>query len=419
MFSALTILLCIGALLGSFKRYYPIFIFLVYAFGKTSDLVAFEVGNNTIEFVYLGSLIFFFRALKFTRNDYISKVLLGTYTVYGLYIILRFLIDDLSIMESYKYSRPLIVQINILTAFIYCSRYSATALLQSVYYASVVYMGYILFLVLSHTTLVFFHFATFGLATAYILMINLFYIEELVEPRFHFLSKVIGYIGIIGVFLGMSRGGMMSIILPFLMMFLFDKTKRTKSMWLFLVVGGLVMASSYLLSAVVPSSYVYQHQGARNLNELFQVTQNLSTISLRLMRWQYLINGFINHPFMGIGFYEAKSIFAHFRDAWQAHNYFLAILGGGGLMLFIPNIVITAYPIKEFLGKIDLIKQKINSEILLGFVLFLEIININFFNTYYYQMWSAVFIWCLMGMSFDLLTNDYSSKNDDLFKKRT
>ena len=117
---------------------------------------------------------------------------------------------------------------------------------------------------------------------------------------------------------------------------------------------------------------------------------------------------------MGLGFYETKSIFAHFRDAWQAHNYYLAILGGGGLLLFIPNVVLAAYPVKKFIGKIKLVKQKVNTEILLGFVLFLQVININLFNTYYYQMWSAVFIWCLMGVSLYLLTAEFSSNNPQI-----
>jgi len=133
-----------------------------------------------------------------------------------------------------------------------------------------------------------------------------------------------------------------------------------------------------------------------------------------LLRWQYLINGFINNPLMGLGFYETNSIFANFRDAWQAHNYYLAILGGGGLLLFIPNVLLAVYPIKEFIGKIKLIKQKINTETLLGFVLFLQVININLFNTYYYQMWSAVFIWCLMGMSLYLLSTEFSSNNPQI-----
>ncbi|GJM29963.1 MAG: hypothetical protein DHS20C17_25980 [Cyclobacteriaceae bacterium] len=409
--SVLTILFSAVTFFGSFRKYYPIFIFLVFAFGKTSDFVAFQVGNNSIEFVYIGSLIFFVRALQFAKNNYITKLLLTTYFVYLLYILLRFLTDDLTIIESYKYSRPLIIQINILTAFIYCSRYSITNLLQCAYYASVAYMGYIIFLVLSHNTLVFFHFATFGLAAGYIVSINLFYIDELVEPRFHLLSKFIGYAGMIGVFMGMSRGGMIAIITPFLFMFIFDKTKRTKSMSLFLVVGGVVLLSSYFLNALIPSSYIYEHQGARNLNELFQVTQNLATISTRLLRWEYLINGFIDNPLMGTGFYEANSIFALFRDAWQAHNYFLAILGGGGLLLFIPNIAVTAYPIREFLGKLTSLKSNLNKEVLLGFVIFLEVININFFNTYYYQMWSAVFIWALMGLSLRMLTSGLSSIN--------
>ena len=405
MYSAITILFCSVAFVGSFKKYYPLFIFMVFALGRTSDLVAFKVGNNSIEFVYLGSLIFFFRALKFLNDNYVSKLLLTTYLVYGLYIFLRFLIDDLSVMESYRYSRPLIIQINILTAFIYGSRYSVNPLLQSVYYASVAYMGYILYMVLTRNTLVFFHFATFGLAVAYIVTINLFFINQLVLPRYHLLSRFIGYTGIIGVFLGMSRGGMMAVMAPFLLMFMVDKSKRSRSLGLFLVVGVLVMASSFLLTSLLPSSYIYRHQGAANLNELFEVTQNVATISLRLARWQYLIDGFIDHPIMGIGFYEANSIFAHFRDAWQAHNYFLAILGGGGLLLFIPNLAVAAYPIKEFLSKISFIQHTLKSELILGFVLFLEVIIINFFNTYYYQMWSAVFIWCLLGMSLQLLMN--------------
>ena len=411
MFSGLTILLCLMALLGSFKRYYPIFIFLVFALGKTSDMIAFGVGNNTIEFVYLGSLVFFFRALKFIRFNYISKLLLATYLVYALYILLRFLMEDISIIESYKYSRPLIIQINILTAYIYCSKYTVTPLLQTAYYASVVYMGHIMYLIFYHGTMVFFHFATFGMAVAYIVTVNLFYIDELVQPRYHLLSKIIGYAGIIGVFLGMSRGGMMAIIVPFVLLFAFDKSQRTKGLGLFLVVGGLVMVSSYLLNALLPSSYIYQHQGASNLNELFQVTQNLATISLRLLRWQYLIDGFVQHPLMGIGFYEATSIFAHFRDAWQAHNYFLAILGGGGLLLFIPNVAVTAYPIKEFFSKIGQVSKKLDGAFLLGFVLFMEVIIINFFNTYYYQMWSAAFIWCLMGMSIHLLTTKFTASH--------
>lgn len=402
-FSALTILFSCMALLGSFKKYYPIFVFMVFALGRTSDLVAFKVGNNSIEFVYFGSLIFFIRALKFVNYNYISKLLLTTYLVYGLYIVLRFLTDEISIMESYRYSRPLIIQINILTAFIYCSRYSVTPLLQTAYYASLVYMLYIFYMVLTRATLVFFHFATFGMAVGYIVTINLFYINQLVLPRFQSLSRIIGYGGIICVFLGMSRGAMMAVVIPFLLMFGIDKTKRSKSLGLFLVVGALIMASSYLLTSLLPSSYVYQHQGASNLNELLEVTQNVSTISLRLARWQFLINGFINHPIMGIGFFEADSIFAHFRDAWQAHNYFLAILGGGGLLLFIPNLAVTAYPVKEFLRKANIFQHSVNSELILGFALFLEVMVINFFNTYYYQMWSAVFIWCLMGMSLHLL----------------
>lgn len=411
MYSALTILFSIIAFFGSFRRYYPIFIFFVFAWGSTSDLVAFGVGRNTIEFVYLGSLIFFFRSLEFIKNNFVSKLLLITYLVYGIYIILRFLIDDVSIIESYKYSRPLIVQINILTAFIYCTRYGITPLLQTAYFTSIVYMGYIVYMVVTRFTLVYFHFATFGLATAFIILINLFYIEDFVQPRFRLLSKIIGFAGIIAVFMGMSRGAMTAIILPFLMMFVFDKSKRTKGVVLFLVMGALVFVSSYLMSSLLPSSYIYQHQGARNLNELFEITQNISTISTRLLRWDYLIDGFINNPFIGLGFYETTNIFAHFRDAWQAHNYYLAILGGGGLLLFIPNMVLAAYPIKEFMGKIKLIQQKVNSEILLGFVLFLQVININLFNTYYYQMWSAVFIWCLMGMSLYLLTAEFSSNN--------
>ena len=411
MYSALTILFSIIAFFGSFRRYYPIFIFSVFAWGSTSDLVAFKVGSNTIEFVYLGSIIFFFRSLEFINKDYVSKLLVITYLVYGIYIILRFTVDDLSIIESYKYSRPLIVQINILTAFIYCSRYTITPLLQTAYYTSIVYMGYILYMVITRFTLVFFHFATFGLATAFIIMINLFYIEAFVPPRFRLLSKIIGFAGIVAVFLGMSRGAMTAIFLPFLMMFVFDKTKRTKGLVLFMMMGVLVFVSSYLMSSMLPSAYIYQHQGASNLNELFEITQNISTISTRLLRWEYLINGFINNPLMGLGFYETKSILTHLRDAWQAHNYYLAILGGGGLLLFIPNMILAVYPIKEFIGKIKLIKRNVNSEILLGFVLFLQVININLFNTYYYQMWSAVFIWCLMGMSLYMLTAEFSSNN--------
>ena len=82
--------------------------------------------------------------------------------------------------------------------------------------------------------------------------------------------------------------------------------------------------------------------------------------------------------------------------------------------MFIPNLVLTIYPVKEFLGKIKLFSQKISAELLLGFVIFLEVININFFNTYYYQMWSAVFIWCLMGMSLWLLTEDFSSTQNEI-----
>ena len=153
IFSALTILLSTVAFFGSFKRYYPIFIFFVFAWGSTSDIVAFGVGSNTIEFVYLGSLIFFLRSLEFVKNNYLSKLLLGTYIIYGIYLILRFLIDDISIIESYKYSRPLIVQINILTAFIYCTRYTVTPLLKTAYFASIVYMGYILYMVVTRCLL--------------------------------------------------------------------------------------------------------------------------------------------------------------------------------------------------------------------------------------------------------------------------
>ena len=414
MYSALTILFSIIAFFGSFRRYYPIFIFFVFAWGSTSDLVAYKVGSNTIEFVYLGSLIFFFRSLEFVKNNFVSKLLLITYVIYGIYIMLRFLIDDVSIIESYKYSRPLIIQINILTAFIYCTRYTVTPLLQTAYYTSIVYMGYILYMVITRFTLVFFHFATFGLATAFVIMINLFYIEAFIPPRFRLLSKIIGFAGIIAVFLGMSRGAMTAIILPFLMMFVLDKSKRSKGLVLFLVMGALVFVSSYLMSSLLPSSYIYQHQGASNLNELFEITQNISTISTRLLRWDYLIDGFTNNPLMGLGFYETTHIFAHFRDAWQAHNYYLAILGGGGLLLFIPNIILAVYPVKEFMGKIKLIKSKANPEVLLGFVLFLQVININLFNTYYYQMWSAVFIWCLMGISLYLLTANFYSINPQL-----
>ena len=211
-------------------------------------------------------------------------------------------------------------------------------------------------------------------------MINLFYFEDIVQPRFRLLSKIIGYAGIIAVFMGMSRGAMTAVILPFLAMFAFDKSKRTKGLIFFLVIGGLVFISSYLLANILPSSYVYQHQGARNLNELFEITQNISTISTRLLRWEYLITGFINNPLMGLGFYETKNIFASFRDAWQAHNYYLAILGGGGLLLFIPNIVLAAYPIKKFLGKVKLLKQNTDADILLGIVLFLQVMNINLFQ---------------------------------------
>ncbi len=362
------------------------------------------MGSNTLEFVYIGSLIFFVRALEFLEYNYVTKLLLTTYLIYGLYVVLRLFYDDLSILESYNYSRPLVLQINIITAFIYCTRYSVTPLLRCAYYSSIVYMGYILFVIYTYYTLAFFHFATFGLAAAYITTINLFYLEKLVKPRFHTLARILGYGGIVGVLLGMSRGGMLAVIIPFAMLFIFDKSKRTKGIGLTLVLGLLILASSYLLNTILPSNYIYQHQGATNLSELFQISQSLDTISTRLLRWNYLINGFLNNPFMGIGFYEETAIFALFRDAWMAHNYFLAILGGGGLLLFIPNVVLTAYPIKKFVDNLKVVKDKINAENLVGFIICLQVININFFNTYYYQMWSAVFIWCLMGMGLYLLT---------------
>jgi hypothetical protein len=407
MFTALTLLFSVVAAFGSFRRYYPIFIFLVFAWGNRSNEIAFGVGSNTIEFVYLGSLIFFARSLEFVKNRYITKLLITTFIIYGIYIILRFFIDDISIIESYKYSRPLIVQVNILTTIIFCTRYGVKPLLLITFLASISFMGYTLYMVITRYTMAFFHNASFGLAAAVVVAINLFYAEEIVPPRFRLLSKSIGFAGIVAVFLGMSRGAMTAVILPFIMMFMFDKTKRSKGLVFFLVIGALVFVSSFLMSNIVPTTYVYQHQGARNLSELLEISQNISTISTRLLRWEYLINGFVSNPLMGVGFYESKSIFASFRDAWQAHNYFLAILGGGGLLLFVPNVILAIYPVKQFLSKIPFINQNENPEILLGFVLFLQVLNINLFNTYYYQMWSAVYIWCLLGIAFYLLTADY------------
>ena len=414
MYSALTILLSTTAFLGSFRKYYPIFIFIVFAWGRTSDIIAFKVGSNTIEFVYLGSLIFFFRSLEFIKKKYISKLLIATFITYGIYILLRFLIEDISIIESYKYSRPLIVQVNILTTIIYCSRYGVKPLLQIAFLASISYMAYTLYMVITRYTMAFFHNASFGLAAAVVVLIPLFYKEDLVPPRFRLLTRVIGFAGIVAVFLGMSRGAMTAVIIPFIIMFVFDKSKRTKGLSFFLVIGGLLFVSSFLLSSIVPSTYVYQHQGASNLSELLEITQNISTISTRLLRWEYLIEGFLNNPLMGVGFYETEGIFASFRDAWQAHNYYLAILGGGGLLLFIPNIMLAVYPVRKFFGKIRMMNRNDNPEILLGFVLFLQVININLFNTYYYQMWSAVYIWCLLGISLYLLTADYSSNKYEI-----
>jgi len=206
-------------------------------------------------------------------------------------------------------------------------------------------------------------------------------------------------------FLGMGRGGIIAVSIPVILQSIFNFRKRLFKVLLFLAIAiiSLFIINDYV-SEIIPEALIYKHQGANNLKELFNNTQDVeTTISTRLNRWDILTKEFTdNYVFGGTGFRDPilDEINEGF-NAWGAHNYFYAIAAGGGLFLLIPTLLFYVYIIRR---TIKSFRRGMTPMKLLGIGLIVNGININMTNCYYAGFYSAFVIWVSTGIGIYLLT---------------
>jgi O-antigen ligase len=282
------------------------------------------------------------------------------------------------------------------SAFVYCSHYGVEKLYRFIFFGSLALFIRFFYLTyfLNQNVL---HNAFLGFLAAF----ALFYAYSKIETRTITILKVfyilIAVFGVMLTVLGMVRGGLLGISISITIMFihLVINSKNKMKITVFFVLSLII---AYYLYNNFSKTLLYKHQGSENLQELFEKSKDVEkTIATRLRRWDILWDLFLNNPILGVGF--SKTYLNNINvgsTVWGAHNYFIAVLSGGGLFVFIPIFVFYLKYLILILKKL-LTLYHIDFHFMWGIVLFLNVININSTNVYYYGLFGPIPIWTFFG----------------------
>lgn len=202
--------------------------------------------------------------------------------------------------------------------------------------------------------------------------------------------------------LGFGRGSILSIIITVfvIILYIYNKKEFNSSILFYALFGGIIVFYSF---DYLSGFFLYKHLGAESLTDLWSITQDTKSLMPRLLRWEILISYFEKDPIMAGGF--SRPILSRVNEgfrAWGAHNYFLSILGGGGLFLLIPTVLFYGKVLKKVFSIFVFDKMhSFNSYFGIGLILIT--ININISNTYFIQVWSGASIWILFGFGLYLI----------------
>jgi O-antigen ligase len=148
-------------------------------------------------------------------------------------------------------------------------------------------------------------------------------------------KKMIGF-GIIGLavvpfFLGASRGSLVALFLPFIMIFFSGKGIR------FFIKSGF--AAVVILLGIV---YLSEYFGSGLLNRFLNISEDIesgSSSAIRFQIWESSFSQFLYHPIFG------DKLRVEFWNGYP-HNLFLEVLQTMGLLGFIPFFILTFNAVK-------------------------------------------------------------------------
>jgi hypothetical protein len=227
-------------------------------------------------------------------------------------------------------------------------------------------------------------------------------VYNLKKGKKKYIISIVIVLFILASILGASRSSMIAVIIGLFSYFLIShKNNNKKNIIKFVPFFILLVVMYHFLFPIL----FHVHQGAQDLAELMHKSGDIEyTISTRLTRWEIVQSIIKNNLLFGVGFYK-KVLFYHVGN-WNtvsiqaAHNYFLSILGGGGLFIFIFMI--------NFYYKIfdtALKKYKLNkSRVIKGITLVLLVININITNVSFARFNISIVIWSIMGLGIYYIT---------------
>jgi len=399
----------------SFKKSFPIIISILFVLNEIG-LPFSLISTEKITYLLTLMLLFkSFRLLKKIEINYLIKISIILTVIYILYILSFYYNNSFpDYRVFFRKTDPLIWQFYIFIGLVYFKRYGTNTFYKYIYIAMVLHLifwtGYVFIIPFRDYGIIgleAYHSATVGFTAAYIIGYNL-----LVKRK---PTKAIVFIVSLLPFLGMARGGIIAVTIAFVGYYIY-KGHIKSLIYGLLSIALIIYVSNYLIVNVIPQDFVFSHQGAHNLTELFAKSESAEiAIPTRLIRWQFLIYHFLINPIFGAGLLlkttNAGLDIDAFVDLWQGHNYFLSMLAAGGLFLSLPIIILTIISIaKSFKWFISSGKNLNN---IFGAILVLNVININFTNTYFASYWAGPMIWSLFAVGLYELTNKKSEANTE------
>lgn len=367
------------------------------------ELFRSKIGSSGSGFyfneVFYWIFFIYFLTNKNTFIDYNLKILLVIYVIFLFLIFIGYLKDPLPPMEVFKYSRVLNAHVVIFSTVCYCRIYGSKKLLEFLFWGFIIfnfrniYGAYVL------KEKIMLHSAVLGMASSYIILYSFLKLNlkelGIRRPLLLFLILLNAALP----FLGMVRGGILAVGIAFMLVpFYFTYFNVRDMLVTFPVIITLGIISFSVFISLYPDSIFHHHHGSSNLSELLDDTKDINTIDLRILRWSILFDAFVDNPLIGVGFWERILADVHGPDeVWGAHNYFISILAGGGLLLSIPILLIHVLPLIKSMN-IVWNKIPVDGYFFVGIGCFLNVININMTNPFFGTRGIEVIIWTMFGV---------------------
>jgi hypothetical protein len=419
MISIIFFISVIYVLFSKFEKSYPAYMMLCFGFAQFSEMISLHINNLYIELSFVAILIFLFKSFRYIKLEKFDGLLIFVFVTTGIHMAVGAWTDNSGIIDIYKQYKIFFIELVVIITIIYCRRFGIHQLLKWLNRGCYIHIFMNIFTVIVLRSFQPFHQPTIGLAVAIILFLNR---PEIRFKKTNYIRNIFNLFLVVLPLLGMARGGILAVCIFFIF------TIRMKPANIFLVVfisAAAIFAADTVMEKYKYSNIIFRHRGADNLTEILQDTfQSEETGGLRVLRWYLMIESFKKNVWMGIGFAKEDVYDLYSKgglgertlsSVWQAHNFYFALLGGGGLLVFMPHFLMHLIAFYKSIG--DLISRKRSFIRTFRGFLILEVIVINMTNCYYVFYWSGSIMWMCFGIAWYLIVKNPDDSEWEKYKE--